>query len=96
MMSSEAETGRRRSWLRLALQVLAVGIIASLLGLLVRQTIVRGAGTHLVSEVKVGARPTAPQFELPVLWAQAETWPRSIRLAISDGRLSIHEPGCKS
>jgi cytochrome c biogenesis protein CcmG/thiol:disulfide interchange protein DsbE len=69
----------------------AVGIVVSLLGLLIRQTVVRGAGTRLVSEVKGGARPPAPQFELPVLWPHAETWPQSVRTAISDARVSIHE-----
>ena len=90
-MSSEPEHRRRRSWLRLALQVLAVGIVVSLLGLLIRQTVVRGAGSHLVSEVKSGGRPLAPQFELPVFWAHAETWPHSLRSAISDRRVAIDE-----
>jgi cytochrome c biogenesis protein CcmG, thiol:disulfide interchange protein DsbE len=90
-MSSEAEKKGRRSWLRLGLQLLAVGTVVSLLGVLIRQTVVRGAGNHLVSEVKSGGRPPAPQFELPVFWAHAETWPQSLRSAISDGRVSIDE-----
>src|SRR5438093_5076439 len=88
-MSKKAE--RHRSWLRRALQMVTIAIVVGLLGLLVRQTIVRDAGPRLVSEVKAGADPSAPNFELPLLWAHAETWPQSVHSALLDGRVSLRE-----
>jgi cytochrome c biogenesis protein CcmG, thiol:disulfide interchange protein DsbE len=90
-MSKTVETIRQHSWVRLALQGLTVAIIAGLLGLLVRQTVAKDAGPRLVSEVKAGTNPSAPEFELPLLWAHAETWPESVRSALSDGRVSLRE-----
>jgi cytochrome c biogenesis protein CcmG, thiol:disulfide interchange protein DsbE len=80
-----------RSRLRLALQIVAVGTVAALVALLVRQTIAREAGSHLVSDVKAGTRPLAPDFRLPVLWPHAQTWPPTVRRSLADGELSPRE-----
>jgi cytochrome c biogenesis protein CcmG/thiol:disulfide interchange protein DsbE len=85
------EPPRRRSWLHLALQASAVALVAVLLGLLVQRTLAQGAGPHLVSEVKAGNRPAAPEFDLPVLWPRAETWPARLGATLADGRISLRE-----
>lgn len=91
-MSDPAPDKRRaRSRLRLALQVAAVVTVAALLGLLVQQTMAKESGPHLVSEVKAGTKPLAPDFELSVLWPHAQTWPAPVRRALADSRLSPRE-----
>lgn len=82
---------RRRSWFRLVFQASALALVAILLGLLVQRTLAQGAGSHLVSEVKGGNRPAAPEFDLPVLWPHAETWPAELRGGLGDGNLSLRE-----
>lgn len=81
----------RRSPLRLGLQAVAVSVVALLLGLLALQVLADDAGPHLVSEVKAGNKPLAPNFDLSVLWSHAETWPTKKRAALSDGRISPRE-----
>lgn len=82
---------RRRSPLRWVLQLAAVGLVASLLALLVWQVIHRGRGAELVANVKHGRKPPAPAFTLPVIWPHTETWPRSLRPAVEDGRIALEE-----
>jgi cytochrome c biogenesis protein CcmG, thiol:disulfide interchange protein DsbE len=92
-MSGEpaSEGPGRRSRLRLLLQAGAVSLVALLLGLLVLRTLAKEAGPHLVSEVKAGSKPLAPDFDLPVLWPRAETWPAKLLGALADGRVSLKE-----
>jgi thiol-disulfide isomerase/thioredoxin len=85
------ERPRRRPRLRLLLQASALALVALLLGLLVQRTLAQGAGPHLVSEVKAGNTPLAPDFELDVIWPHAETWPTKLRGALADERLSFRE-----
>jgi cytochrome c biogenesis protein CcmG, thiol:disulfide interchange protein DsbE len=73
------------------LQVLALAAVAGLLGLFVWRVVQAGRGGQLVAEIRSGAKPAAPQFTLPVLWARAETWPRDARGALGDGQLSLGE-----
>jgi cytochrome c biogenesis protein CcmG/thiol:disulfide interchange protein DsbE len=73
------------------LQAGAFSILALLLALLVLRTLAREAGPHLVSEVRAGNKPLAPDFDLPVLWPRAETWPAKLRAALADGRVSPSE-----
>ena len=64
MSGEPAPEGRgRRSRLRLLLQAEAVSIVVLLLGLLVFRTLAKEAGPHLVSEVKAGNKPLAPDFD---------------------------------
>jgi cytochrome c biogenesis protein CcmG, thiol:disulfide interchange protein DsbE len=81
---------RRRSRLRLLLQGSAV-FVALLLALLVLRTLAENAGPHLVSEVKAGNKPLAPDFNLRVLWPHDETWPATLYGALGDGRVSPRE-----
>jgi cytochrome c biogenesis protein CcmG/thiol:disulfide interchange protein DsbE len=76
---------------RLVLQVGAVAVVAALLGLLVRETLAQGTGTNLLSDVEAGKRPAAPEFDLPVIWPRAETWPASLRGALADERVALRE-----
>ena len=87
----EQQKRERRSPLRRLLQVCALAVIAALIGLLVNATLNKGAGPRLVSEVKTGARPQAPDFKLPVVWAHSETWPPTLRGALADGTVSLRE-----
>jgi cytochrome c biogenesis protein CcmG, thiol:disulfide interchange protein DsbE len=85
------ERPKRRSWLRLSFQASALAVVAVLLGLLVERTLATGAGPHLVSEVKAGSKPPAPDFELAVIWPHAETWPARLRGALADEQVSLRE-----
>jgi cytochrome c biogenesis protein CcmG, thiol:disulfide interchange protein DsbE len=84
-------TDERRSSLRLLLRAGAVSVVALLIVLLAWRTLEKGAGPHLVSEVKAGSKPLAPEFDLPVLWSRADTWPPRLGPALADGRLSLGE-----
>ncbi len=92
MAGNPASEGRvPSSRLRLLLQALAVAVVGLLIALLVQRTLAQGAGPGLVAEVKAGNKPPAPEFELPVLWPRAETWPASLRGSLADGRVSLRE-----
>lgn len=84
-------TRRSRPPMRVVLQAAAVSVVALLLVLLTMQVLAKGAGSHLVSEVEAGQRPRAPDFDLPVLWERAETWPGDLRGALAEGRVSPSE-----
>jgi cytochrome c biogenesis protein CcmG/thiol:disulfide interchange protein DsbE len=85
------ERSRRSRTLRLLLQASALALVALLLGLLVQRTLAKGTGPHLVSDIRAGERPLAPEFELPLLWPHAETWPARLRPALADERVALHE-----
>jgi cytochrome c biogenesis protein CcmG, thiol:disulfide interchange protein DsbE len=85
------EAPRRRPRLRLLLQGAAVSVVGLLLALLVFRTLAEEAGPHLVSEVRAGNKPTAPDFDLAVIWPRAETWPMEVRAALADTRVSPRE-----
>lgn len=82
---------RRGLRARVLLQTSAVALVVLLLALLVQSTLANQAGPNLVSDIKAGARPLAPSFELPVIWPRAETWPPKARRALADGRVSLQE-----
>jgi cytochrome c biogenesis protein CcmG/thiol:disulfide interchange protein DsbE len=85
------ERSTRRLRLRLLLQASAVAVVALLLALLVKRTLANQAGAHLVSDVKAGTKPVAPEFDLPVIWPRVETWPPTLRHTLADERLSPRE-----
>ena len=91
--TDDAPTGApRRRIRRLALaQLMAVALVAALLGLLVWRVAAGNPGAGFVSAIKRGDRPPAPAFELPVIWDRDETWPRSLRRALADDRVSLAE-----
>jgi cytochrome c biogenesis protein CcmG/thiol:disulfide interchange protein DsbE len=83
---------RRRKWpLLLVLQAISLGLVTGLLALLVWQLLHAHKGQNLVREIEQGKKPPGPPFTLPVLWDRAETWPRPLRSALEDGRVSLTE-----
>ncbi|MGI8421304.1 MAG: TlpA family protein disulfide reductase, partial [Gaiellaceae bacterium] len=82
--------GGRRSW-RLPLPVIAVAVVAALLGLLVWRLVTQGRGSHLVATVAQGKHPAAPGFVLRSIWPHTETWPAAVRPVLDDGRLALSE-----
>jgi cytochrome c biogenesis protein CcmG/thiol:disulfide interchange protein DsbE len=83
--------GRRRSPLRLVLQLSALALVGSLLALLVWRLVASSRGAELVSRIRQGEKPAAPAFVLPVIWPHAETWPRALRPALADGKIALAE-----
>lgn len=81
----------RRSGLAWALTVGSLVLVAGLLGLLVYRVAQGNPGKGLVESVREGKQPTAPAFRLKVLWPRSDTWPRSVRRALSDGQVSLSE-----
>ena len=85
------EPRRSRSLLRLAMQVAAVALVIGLLALLVWRVVASDRGANLVSSIRQGKKPPAPAFTLPVIWPHAETWPRTLRPALADGKIALAE-----
>lgn len=92
-MSDRADgaSGRARHPLFRVAQVGSVGLVAALLVLLVWKVAAGDNGTTLVADVRAGTKPAAPRFDLPLIWARYETWPRGIRSAVEDGRVTSDE-----
>jgi cytochrome c biogenesis protein CcmG, thiol:disulfide interchange protein DsbE len=87
----EQAKGGKRSPARAALKAGAIVLVIGLLALLAWATLAAGKGGSLVAQIAGGEAPTAPGFELEVIWPRAETWPRELRHAIADGKLSLAE-----
>jgi cytochrome c biogenesis protein CcmG/thiol:disulfide interchange protein DsbE len=77
--------------IRHLLQLGALALVVGLLGLLVWKIAFDENGAVLVASVRAGKTPTAPSFDLPVLWERDETWPEELRLALGDGRVRLEE-----
>jgi cytochrome c biogenesis protein CcmG/thiol:disulfide interchange protein DsbE len=86
----EAEEGKR-SPARVFLKAGAMALVIGLLALLAWATLAAGQGSSLVAQIAAGEAPRAPAFELEVIWPRTEGWPRELRAAIADGRLSLAE-----
>lgn len=78
-----------RPLLRIA-QAMAVALVVGLFALLVWKTIFADSAT-LTNAVRAGERPSAPAFELPVIWNENQTWPGKIRSRSADGRVALSE-----
>lgn len=87
----EGGTRRRRPSVRQLLQLGAVTLVLGLLGLLAWKVAVEESGAGLVAAVRAGKGPTAPSFDLPVIWERDETWPDELRRALGDRRLRLEE-----
>ena len=83
------KTGHRR--LRLFVRSLTVTFVLSLLVILVLSLVRSNDGARFVKSADQGRKPRAPRFDLPVIWPRVETWPRALRPAIGDGRLTLAE-----
>jgi cytochrome c biogenesis protein CcmG, thiol:disulfide interchange protein DsbE len=88
---NESEQPQPRSRWFLALKLGALAAVVGLLGLLVWATLAAGRGSSLVARIAAGKKPAAPGFALGVIWSHSETWPRSLRAAIADGKLDLRE-----
>ncbi len=84
--------GRKRRLRPLLLaRLLALSLVAALLGLLVWKVLQDSSGAGLVAAIERGDRPPAPAFDLPVIWDKRQTWPARARPALADGRVRLAE-----
>lgn len=72
-------------------QAAAISLVAALLGLLVWKLGAGSAGAGFVNAIERGQKPSAPAFDLPVIWSRTDLWPAAVRSAVDDGRLSLAE-----
>ncbi len=73
------------------LKAFSVAALAGVLGLLAWATLSKGGGSSLVSKIAAGKNPQAPSFELNVIWAKSETWPRGALSALADRKIGLKE-----
>ena len=85
------ERAERRSPLRQALTMVSLALVAALFAVLVIRLLESNGGPRLVSAIRAGKKPAAPQFNLSVIWPQAETWPARLRPNVSRGTMSLRE-----
>ncbi len=83
--------GTTRSKVRLVGRITAVGFVLALLVLLILSFVQSGNGARFVDQIAKGQKPPAPSFNLAVLWPHTETWPKTLRPRLLDGRLSLDE-----
>lgn len=89
---TEPESSRDSpSRLRLALRTAAVIPVILFLALLGWATLVPAKGESLVASISAGKAPTAPGFDLPILWRRLGTWPPEFSPATADGRVALEE-----
>jgi cytochrome c biogenesis protein CcmG, thiol:disulfide interchange protein DsbE len=88
---SEPQPPHRRSPLNWALMLLSLALVSGLLGLLVYRVAQGNPGKGLVDSIRAGQKPSAPGFNLKVLWPQADTWGTSARRSLADGRVALTE-----
>lgn len=74
-------------------QVLAVGLVAALLGLLVYRVAHRSAGATFVSDVAAGKRPEAPGFSLKPIWQENVGATPRLQAALRRGRVTLDDLG---
>ena len=80
-----------RSPFALVLRAAAVIAVVLVVALLAWATLVPSSGETLVSRIAAGEAPSAPRFELPVLWNERDTWPPELTSATGDDRLGLGE-----
>ncbi len=81
----------KRSAARAVVKAGAIVLVIGLIALLAWATLAAGEGRSLVAQIAAGEAPRAPAFELEVIWPRTETWPRELRAAIAEGKLSLAE-----
>jgi cytochrome c biogenesis protein CcmG/thiol:disulfide interchange protein DsbE len=91
--ASEAEVVERspRSPLMQALKLVTLAAVVGLVGLLLWATLAAGRGSSLVARIAAGKKPSAPNFNLAVMWPHTETWPPALRAALADGKVDLRE-----
>jgi len=68
-----------------------MALVVALLALLAWATLAAGKGSSLVAQIAAREAPSAPAFELEVIWPRTETWPPELLAATTDGKLSLAE-----
>jgi cytochrome c biogenesis protein CcmG, thiol:disulfide interchange protein DsbE len=91
MQMNQPSDPHSRSPLSWALMTVSLALVFGLLGLLVYRVAQGNPGRGLVESIQERKKPTAPSFELKVLWARAETWPVRARRSLADGEVSLFE-----
>ena len=72
-------------------QLMAVALVVALFALLVWRVAGGSSGAGLVAAIKRGDQPSAPTFDLPVIWSRPGAWPPGARPALADGRVKLEE-----
>ena len=70
-------------------QVLAIGLVAALLGLLIWRVVRHDSGATLVADISAGKRPAAPDFRLPPLWLDALGATNTLSAAVRRGQVTV-------
>ena len=73
------------------LRTATVIFVGGLLGLLVYRLVVGGQGGAVVSAIREGKKPKAPQFDLKLIWQRPDTWPPFFASLASVDHLSTDE-----
>jgi cytochrome c biogenesis protein CcmG, thiol:disulfide interchange protein DsbE len=76
---------------RQVLMILSLAFVAALFAVLVIRLADSNGGAGLVSAIRAGKKPAAPQFSLAVIWPQAETWPAQLQPEVNRGTMSLHD-----
>jgi cytochrome c biogenesis protein CcmG, thiol:disulfide interchange protein DsbE len=74
-------------------QVLAVGLVVALLGLLIWRVARHDSGATLVSEIAAGKHPAAPEFRLRPIWPSAMGATRRLSAAVARGEVTAADLG---
>jgi len=91
-MSDVTSTEAQRRFRPLVVaQLAALALVVALFALLVWKIAFGQSGADLVAAIKRGERPTAPSFDLPVIWHRPSTWPERVRPALADSRVQLDE-----
>jgi cytochrome c biogenesis protein CcmG, thiol:disulfide interchange protein DsbE len=75
------------------IRVVALGVVAALLGLLIWKVAHPGSGAGLVREIAAGKRPAAPAFTLRPLSAAAAGASPRLRAAVRRGAVTVADLG---
>jgi cytochrome c biogenesis protein CcmG, thiol:disulfide interchange protein DsbE len=75
--------------IRRAAQGLSLALVVALLGLLIWRVVHDDAGKELAKEIARGATPTAPDFRLRPIWAEAEGASPRLRAAVRRGEVTV-------
>jgi cytochrome c biogenesis protein CcmG/thiol:disulfide interchange protein DsbE len=70
---------------------MAAALVVVLLAILAWSLIRQGNGQRFVAAIQDDKRPSAPHFDLPLIWSRSETWPQPLRSAIADGKVGLSE-----
>jgi cytochrome c biogenesis protein CcmG/thiol:disulfide interchange protein DsbE len=69
----------------------ALGLLASLLGLLVWSIVSDDPGAGFTTSIRNREEPPSPPFELPVLYRESSSWPVGLTGRLTDGRVALGE-----